>query len=74
MGTSKTKQMMKKLKLWFLRFLPVISNSGNANQIQMRTRKDKEISSRPHPNERVSKAARHNSPDASNNEFNAIGR
>ena len=73
-GTSKTKQLMKQLTLWLLRFLLFISNSGGYDQPQMVTKKFKTMASVQLHYERVTKAFKHQAPDAAGHEFNAIGR
>ena len=57
-GTSKTKVLMKKMTLWLLHFLLLISNLGNGDQPQMGTRKVKAMVLLPRHYERVTKAAK----------------
>ena len=59
-GTSKTKVLMKKMTLWLLHFLLLISNSGDADQQQMGTNNFKPMASGPRCYERVAKASKTN--------------
>ena len=73
-GTYKTKQLIKKLTLWLLHFLPFISNLGDADQPQMGTRKVKAMTLGLRRCGRVAKADKHQVPNAANYKVNAIGK
>ena len=55
-------------------FLTCFSSSGDFNQPQIGTRKDKSMALLPRCYKMLAKAAKHQSPDAADHEVNDIGR